>query len=75
MVASVATFLPITWMRDPIFLNFSGSLVDLRHDMTHGEMRTRDALLDGLASALSWTIKYYWNSEEKNRLLSNEGTC
>ena len=42
--------------------------------MTHGEMRSRDSLLEGLASALTWTIKYYWTSEEKSRLLSNEGT-
>lgn len=69
-----ANVFPTFWdfsIQDYLFSYFTESLVDLRHDMTHGEMRSKDSLLEGLAKALQWTIRNYWQCEEE----SNKNLC
>jgi hypothetical protein len=35
--------------------------------MTHGESKSKDSLLEGLAIALDWVLKNYWQWESKHR--------
>jgi hypothetical protein len=36
-------------------------------------MKSKESLLEGLAIALKWTLKNYWQWEAKNRAVGFEG--
>jgi hypothetical protein len=54
-------------------LPLSARLVELRHDTTHGEMKSKETLLEGLALALQWTITNYWQWEAEHKSANFEG--